>query len=269
MDTLKIFCSFAPEDKALMESFYAHLRGLKRPRDLSVWYADDILPGKQWELERNSQLQAAHIILLLVSSDFISSHEQYEKEVPLAMERYNRGEAHVIPIILRHVYWKETSFAKLLPLPDGGRPVTDKGLWSSQDQAFFNVILGIKRFIDDKKLLLPEAQDSVSSKPTNIRFSYQPSWNGNKGIILFRLKETDHVLEYFRNDKIIHQIFLVKEGQTELVKLTIPLGTFRSIEKQVHFQIDGVDCLFTFKMSAMVSIMSVKLEVGEEEVFRT
>jgi TIR domain len=270
MSKLKIFCSYAPKDKNLMEAFTAHLRGLES-QHVSVWYAHNILPGTEWERERDSQLHSAHIILFLVSSDFISSHEQYEKEVLPAMEQHNRGETHVIPIILRPVYWKEAPFSKLLPLPDDGRPVTDLK-WSSKDQAFLNVILGIKRIIDDNKMLRPREewnQDSLSPKPTNIRFTYQPSWNGNKGIILFQLKEKEHTLEYFRNDKITHQVFLLKQRQLELVKLVVPFATLQSLEKRLDFQIDGVDCLFTLKMSAITSIMSVKLEIGGEEVFRT
>jgi len=53
------------------------------------------------------------------------------------------------------------------------------------------------------------------------------------------------------------------------VRLVVQLATLKLLEKQVKFQIDGFDCLFTSKMSAFTSIMNVKLEIGGEEVFRT
>jgi len=102
----------------------------------------------KWEQERDLQLQEADLILLLVSSDFISAREQYEKEVPLALERSHQGKARVIPIILRPVYWKETLFGGLVPLPTGGKAVTDKS-WRTRDDAFFDVISGIKYVIDE------------------------------------------------------------------------------------------------------------------------
>lgn len=149
-----------------MESFHKHLQRLQ-PQHLSVWYAQDMLPGTQWERERDSQLQSAHLILFLVSSDFIDSNELYQKEVLPAMERYSKGEARIIPIILRPVYWHETPFGQLLPLPDGGKPVTDRG-WKTQDHAFFDVVSGIKRVISDEKTRLSvqlEKHDLPSHSP--------------------------------------------------------------------------------------------------------
>lgn len=106
-------------------------------------------------------------------------------------------------------------------------------------------------------------------KPTHVRVTYQPSRDGNKGTIIFVLNGTEHTLEYVRRDNITYQIFVLKRKQQELVRLVIPFATLKPLEKQVKFQIDDVNCLFTFKMSAITSIMSVKLEVGGEEVFRT
>jgi hypothetical protein len=151
MAAMRIFCCSAPEDKKLMESFHAHLRVLEiQHPQVCIWYAHRVLPGAEWERERDSQLQSAHLILFLVSSDFLNSHEQYEKTVLPAMERYRRGETRVVPIILRPVYWQETPFGKLQPLPEGGKPVTDPG-WKTRDHAFFDVVCGIKRVIDDEK----------------------------------------------------------------------------------------------------------------------
>lgn len=112
-------------------------------------------------------------------------------------------------------------------------------------------------------------KEKIISKPTNVRVTYQPSRDGNKGTIIFVLNGMEHTLEYMRRDNITHQIFFLKRKQQELVRLVIPFATLRPLEKQVEFQIDGVNCLFTFKMSAIMSIMNVKLEVGGEEVFRT
>ena len=144
-----------------MERLDAHLRGLE-PRHVSVWYAHNSLPGTDGERERDSQLYSADIILFLVSPDFISSREHNLKEVLPAMERYHRGETRIIPIILRPVHWQETSFGNLLPLPDGGKPVAD---WKKQDDAFFNVVDGIKRVVQEiidrsEKHLLHLQQDN-------------------------------------------------------------------------------------------------------------
>ena len=158
MDTLKIFCSYASEDRGLMERFRAHSRVLER-LNVSIWYADNVSPGTEWERERDSQLTAAKLVLFLVSVDFISSREHRDKEILPAMARYNAGKTRVIPIILRPVDWRETSFGKLSPLPTGGKAVTDSS-WRRQDQAFFNIVTGIKRAIKDITVV-PVLRDGV------------------------------------------------------------------------------------------------------------
>ncbi len=102
------------------------------------------------------------LVLFLVSSDFISSPEYYEKEVLPAMDRYYRGENRVIPIILRPVLWQGTAFGKLPPLPEGGRPVTDSS-WTTKDHAFVNVVSGIKRAINDEKNRLSVQQENPTT----------------------------------------------------------------------------------------------------------
>jgi hypothetical protein len=171
MDTLKIVCCSASEDNRLVERFCAHMRVLEL-LDVDIWYAHTMLPGAEWERERDRQLQAANLILLLISADFIGSHAHYSKEVLLAMERYDRGEARVIPIILRPVGWQETLLGKLLPLPDNGKPVTDAS-WKTQDFAFLNIVSGVKRVIDSEKTRLRVQQEHLAStfdpiKPTPI-----------------------------------------------------------------------------------------------------
>ena len=60
-------------------------------------------------------------------------------EMKRAMERHERGEARVIPIILRPCDWRSAPFGKLQALPKDGRPVTQR---SSRDKAFLDVASG-------------------------------------------------------------------------------------------------------------------------------
>jgi hypothetical protein len=61
------------------------------------------------------------------------------------MERYDRGEAVVIPIILRRVNFEDTPFSKLQALPTDARPVKS---WLDQDEAFYNVAEGIRKVVE-------------------------------------------------------------------------------------------------------------------------
>src|SRR5438876_12061605 len=100
---IKIFLSYAREDKALADVLVRHLGKHK----LIVWYDNYLHLGEDWKKKLISKLERANIILFLVSPDFISSDFCCETEVPLAMERFSQGEAHVIPIVARDTFWKE------------------------------------------------------------------------------------------------------------------------------------------------------------------
>lgn len=111
-----------------------------------------------------------------------------------------------------------------------------------------------------------EQRASTPPKTTHITYVYTPSREGNKGLVTFLLNGSQHTLEYIRYDKVVYQILFLKRGNEEIVREKVPPATLKTIERKIAFQIDGVDCLFTFKMQAITSIMSVKLVVGGVEV---
>ena len=88
--------------------------------------------GVEWEQEINQHLNNAQIILLLVSPDFMDSDYCYGVEMKRAIERHERKEARVIPIILRPVYWQGI-LGKLQALPTDGKPVIHRS-WHSTEE---------------------------------------------------------------------------------------------------------------------------------------
>src|SRR5207249_1735319 len=135
---VKIFFCYAHEDEALLIKLKAHLKPLQRQGLIDIWYDRDINAGTKWEEEINAHLNEAQIILLLVSPDFMDSDYCYGKEMQQALERDQRGEARVIPIIVRPVYWKGAPFSKLQALPTDARPITGRK-WHDVDEALFDV----------------------------------------------------------------------------------------------------------------------------------
>ena len=139
---VKIFFCYAHEDEPLLNKLKAHLRPLQRQGLVDVWYDRDISAGTDWEQQIKERLNTAQIILLLVSPDFMDSDYCYGIEMKRAIERHEQGEAHVIPIILRPVYWQGV-LGKLQALPTDAIPIMSSG-WQYQDEAFFNVTEGIR-----------------------------------------------------------------------------------------------------------------------------
>ena len=88
-----------------------------------------------------ASLEAADVILLLVSADFLASDYRYELEMTRATARHDEGAATVIPVILRPCDWHDTPFGKLLAAPKDGKPITQ---WPDRDEACLDVTRAIK-----------------------------------------------------------------------------------------------------------------------------
>src|SRR5256885_10793501 len=100
---ITIFFCYAQKDKALLSELKAHLRPLQRQGTIEVWDDGAISAGTEWEQEIAKHLDAAQVILLLVSPDFMNSDYCYSVEMKRAIERLERKEGHGIPVILDHV----------------------------------------------------------------------------------------------------------------------------------------------------------------------
>ena len=142
---IEIFYSYAHEDEDLRNQLFKHLSSLRHEGLIVEWHDRQILPGTGWAYEIDSHLNTASIILLLVSPDFIESEYCYKIETARAMQRHEVGEAHVIPIILRPVDWKKTSFRALQVSPVDGKAITT---WNNQDEAFEHVAKDVRKVIE-------------------------------------------------------------------------------------------------------------------------
>lgn len=141
-----IFC-YAHEDEALLNQLKTQLKPLERQGLIELWYDRDIRAGTPWEHEISQRLNTAQIILLLISPDFLNSEYCYEIEMKRALERHQRGEAHVVPVILRPVYWQGV-LGHLQALPKDARPITDPE-WHNQDRALHSVAEGLHKLVAD------------------------------------------------------------------------------------------------------------------------
>jgi hypothetical protein len=139
---IQVFFSYSHKDEALRDELSTHLALLKRQQVISAWHDRQIPAGAEWAAEIDARMDQAGIILLLVSADFLASDYCHEIEMKRALERHERGEAVVIPIILRPCDWHGALFGKLQALPKDARAVM---LWPNRDEAMTDIAAGIRR----------------------------------------------------------------------------------------------------------------------------
>jgi hypothetical protein len=134
-----VFVSYAREDERLRDKLSDHLGGLRTGGYISESNDGQIVPGQEWTPEIIRRLDEADIILLLVTSSFLGSEYIGRVELGRALERHRRGEAIVIPVILKPADWQSTGLEGLQALPKDGKAVST---WSDQDAAFLNIAQG-------------------------------------------------------------------------------------------------------------------------------
>ncbi|NMG22152.1 TIR domain-containing protein [Brasilonema bromeliae] len=143
---VKLFFSYSHKDEVLRDELATHLSMMKRQGVIEAWHDREISAGGEWANAIDDNLNAADIILLLVSANFVDSDYCYDIEMQRAMERHEAREARVIPIILKPVDWSDAPFAKLQGLPKNVKAVTT---WQDRDEAFLNIAQGIRRVVEE------------------------------------------------------------------------------------------------------------------------
>ncbi len=161
-----LFFCYARKDQALLDRLKAYLHPFQQQGLVEMWDDGD-MSAKTREQEITKPFNAAQIILLLVSLDFIAFKYGSSVQINRAVEMHERKEAHVIPIILDHVYWQVDPLNKLQALPTDGKPVTSAS-WRNVNEALFNVTEGIyqvvKQLTQERASVLSIVAEEAESK---------------------------------------------------------------------------------------------------------
>lgn len=144
----EMFFSYVKEDERLVKRLRDQLAILKQQQLIIDWHAGSAALGQEAAAQTMQHLNSAQIILLMVSPAFLAS-QQHAREVQRAMERSHRGEAMVIPILLRPTArWNAASFGTLLMLPREEKAITE---WNNLDRAFAAVAEEIAEAIEQMR----------------------------------------------------------------------------------------------------------------------
>jgi hypothetical protein len=139
-----VFFSYSHADEDLRDRLEKNLTMLKRQGVIDTFHDRRIAAGSEVDTSISAELERADVILLLVSTDFLASAYCYDIEMKMALERHERREARVIPVILRPCEWKEAPFGKLMATPRDGKPITS---FPDLDDAFLQVTQAIRQAV--------------------------------------------------------------------------------------------------------------------------
>ncbi len=154
--------SYSHTDEAQRNELEKHLSPLKRAGKITTWHDRRIVPGQEFERQIDQYFSEADIILLLISSDFIASDYCYEVEMTNALARHKRGEAVVIPVILRECAWHQLEFGSIMAATIDGKPITK---FASHDEGYVQVVDAVSRAIAAMEARKPQQSTPVPAQP--------------------------------------------------------------------------------------------------------
>jgi hypothetical protein len=217
-----LFFSYSHADENLRDQLERHLSALRRQEIISSWHDRRIMAGTEVGSAIDSHIDTADVILLLISPDFIASDYCYVREMKRALERHEKREARVIPVILRPCDWQDLPFGKILATPTDGRPIT---MWPNIDEAFLDVVKAIKRALTE---LGQNAKPIVRGSAKASAASREPARSSN-----LRVKKqfTDLDKDRFRHEGFEYIAKFFENSLKELVRRNSGLHqTFRRID---------------------------------------
>ncbi|MBP6828676.1 MAG: leucine-rich repeat domain-containing protein [Saprospiraceae bacterium] len=139
-----VFISYAHLDEKYRDELRRMLSVREKQEGWQVWDDQYLLAGEQWNDSILRELEKANVILLLISADFFHSDFCYGIEMRRALERHHRGEALIVPVVIRACDWKISPLGKV-QAPLGGKPVSSL---ANRDEAWNEVVQGIVKMVE-------------------------------------------------------------------------------------------------------------------------
>ncbi|HEY0754947.1 MAG TPA: FxSxx-COOH system tetratricopeptide repeat protein [Ktedonobacteraceae bacterium] len=174
-----VYCVHTREERAWREKLAMHLSQLARDGLLELWDERESEPGADWQREQDEELERAGLILLLVSPAFVASPFCASSGLARLLERQRRGQALVVPLLLRPCDWRTAPFGHLRPLPTDERCISQ---WSEreEDEAWLLVVAGLRHMLSTQPQGFAHRPPSAEQGAWTIPFARNPSFSGRE-----------------------------------------------------------------------------------------
>lgn len=154
---VKVVILYAAPDRDLLGELEPHLSVLECHGRITIWHRDRAAAGEDVEVIARRQIEAAEIIVPLISVSLLACHLEMNR----ATEAQRTGRARIVPVLVRPCDLAAASVGGLQMLPRGGPAVS---LWGVRDAAWTEVATAIRE----------TAQTIRSPRPYSISLPGEP-----------------------------------------------------------------------------------------------
>lgn len=163
---VNVFVSYAHADIALKEKFDVNLTILSHQKLIHPWTDNRIRGGEDWNEVIEKHEREAHLIIFLVSRNFLASGYIRTHEIPVALEGKKERGVRIVPIIMHQpLAWQvEEDWGKLHPLPAWGKAIED---YPTPEKGFDTADVELRKVIKEvaAKIKVTDAEGRGFSLP--------------------------------------------------------------------------------------------------------
>lgn len=141
---IKVVGCYASQDHAAWLELEGHLGPLKNSGLVTIWCEQQLEAGSLIEQERETHWKNADLILPLVSHHFFNASNGLDLRMQSTLQRYERAEIHIAPVLFSPCDYHRTSISELAILPVGGRAITQ---WTNRQNAYANVAKELRKVV--------------------------------------------------------------------------------------------------------------------------
>jgi Bacterial Death-like domain 3/TIR domain len=127
--TPTVFISYSRRDEIWKDRLLTQLGVLQQQSILELWHDRRIGAGADWYQEIGQAMAAAHVAVLLISADFLTSPFILREEVARLMTRRQQEGLPIMPILVRPCPWKQVPWLARMQL----RPIDARPLAAGND----------------------------------------------------------------------------------------------------------------------------------------
>src|ERR1019366_5279192 len=194
----KIFVSYSHADTKQKERLLKHLGALDDAAEFDVWTDAQIRPGEKWEPAIEQALSTASVAILLISADFLVSDFVRRKEIPAMLERREKEDLRLYPILAKPCAWQAVPWIKEVQI----RPVAAKPVWRSGG-----------RYADDE--LARIVMELLAIIQLVIRVQEAANESARQKAELERREKEKAIADVFANSPAVETIYLPTSNMTQ------------------------------------------------------
>ena len=215
---VRAFLSYAHEDHAWRDRLLKHIGRLEHTNQLVAFDDRQLKSGERWDERIKRELDAADIIIVLISPDFVGSRYCSVEELLRAIEREKEGRAELVPIVCDFVSLPAPLAPhQCLPQDEANdlRPLCD---WPNPNKPLMAIAAKIRALVEARRPVITSAAAPVGASAADAGSPAQGI--PPRGRFVGRQTDLDQLLAWIEDDDL-RPIAVLGAGGIGKSKLTI------------------------------------------------